>query len=86
MRYLYLISYTGAILTFTPIMLGLKPYTGNSTGPTPAELSVRDPIYIFSLVLGMGISMPLFVEILAQILARLMKGIKMMDSDIFLRW
>ena len=86
MHYIYIISYVTAILTFIPLMMRLEPYTGDSMGSFPAELSVKDPIYVFSIILGMGISMPFMVEILFQLFARLIKGINMMDSDIFLRW
>ena len=86
MCFLYFISYTTALLTLTPIIMRFQPYTGDTIGPIPAEFSVKDTHYAISLLLGMGISIPFLVEILFQLLSRLMKGVVIMDSDIFLRW
>ena len=81
------IGFTGMVFSFLPVFMGLQLFSGGSEiSDTPFGLSIKSEKFIFSIILGIGIIIPFFIEFFVEILALYLKGRTRSFADIILRW
>ena len=87
LMYMMTIGFAGMIFSFLPVFMGLQLFSGGiEIADAPIELSIKSEKSIFSIILGMGITIPFFLEFIVEILALYLKGRTRSFSDIILRW
>ena len=87
MYFMHMIGYGGMLCSFLPVMLRLKLFTGGlELADTPLQLSVKDETYEFSIILGIGVIIPFFIELLLDIFTQYLKRRARPFAMIILRW
>ena len=81
------IGFAGMVLQFLPIIMGLQLYSGGlETSNTSFGLSINNEKFIFSIILGIGVIIPLFIEFFVEILALYLKGRSRPFANVIVRW